>query len=221
MTPHDVRPQPCGRTKDEKNKETVMEDIKKNISVNLALLRKSRKITQQKLAADINYSDKAVSRWEVGDSLPDIGVLLELCEYYGVDFEWLIHSHEEAPKPKVSDGGTGIRIAIILLAAAFVFTVATIVFIYARVFRDENAWMAFIWAVPISLLFAVWFCRKWWGGLWTCILLSAEMWSVITALYLHFLHADNIYIWPLFLLGVPGQLILILLQYIKQKSVKP
>ena len=78
-----------------------MEDIKKNISVNLAMLRKSRKITQQKLAADINYSDKAVSRWEVGDSLPDIGVLLELCEYYGVDFEWLIHSHEEAPKPRV------------------------------------------------------------------------------------------------------------------------
>ena len=195
-----------------------MEDIKKNISVNLAMLRKSRKITQQKLAADINYSDKAVSRWEVGDSLPDIGVLLELCEYYGVDFEWLIHSHEEAPKPRVSDGGTGIQIAIILLAAAFVFTVATIVFIYARVFRGENAWMSFIWAVPVALLFAVWFCRKWWGGLWTCILLSAEMWSVITALYLHFLPVGNI--WPLFLLGVPGQLILILLQYIKQKSAK-
>ena len=53
-----------------------MEDVRKNIVSNLILLRKTNKMTQQELAKALNYSDKAISRWEVGESLPDIGVLL-------------------------------------------------------------------------------------------------------------------------------------------------
>lgn len=45
-----------------------MEDIKKNISDNLILLRKTQKLTQQELASEFHYSDKAVSRWETGVS---------------------------------------------------------------------------------------------------------------------------------------------------------
>ena len=75
-----------------------MENIKEIIAYNLAALRKERKFTQQELASRLNYSDKAVSRWEHAETLPDIETLCKICEIYGVNnlvlenaFNWHIH----------------------------------------------------------------------------------------------------------------------------------
>ena len=106
-----------------------MEDIKQNISKNLIMLRKNKKLTQKDVAREFNYSDKAVSRWEIGDSMPDIDVLLKLCEFYGVEFDWLIHSHEEVPKQK-NNIKAQIKIAIALLLVVSCYTLATIIFVY-------------------------------------------------------------------------------------------
>ena len=57
----------------------ILKDIKGIVSKNLVTLRKGKGITQAELAERLNYSDKAVSRWEHGDTLPDINVLYELC----------------------------------------------------------------------------------------------------------------------------------------------
>lgn len=43
-------------------------------------LRKSAGMTQKDLAEKLNISFQAVSKWENGDSLPDTGILLELCD---------------------------------------------------------------------------------------------------------------------------------------------
>ena len=68
-----------------------MENIKEIIASNLASLRKERKFTQQELASKLNYSDKAVSRWEHAETLPDIETLCKICEIYGVKFEYLLN----------------------------------------------------------------------------------------------------------------------------------
>ena len=52
-----------------------MEDIKDIVAVNLTNLRKANKITQLELAEKLNYSDKAISKWERGESLPDVVTL--------------------------------------------------------------------------------------------------------------------------------------------------
>ena len=197
-----------------------MEDIRKNIVNNLVLLRKAHKMTQQELGKALNYSDKAISRWEVGDSLPDISVLIRICEIYGVEFEWLIHRHDEAPKGGKKTGGHGIRIAIACLLATLCFAVATIIFIYNRIFKSGSVWIAFVWAVPVSLLLAVFLSYRWWNGTTTTVLLSLGMWSLLTAVYLHFLLTFG-NIWPLFLLGVPMQIIFILFRYIQKRSTRP
>ena len=54
-------------------------DIKKCIAENIADLRKYNKMTQGELATMLNYSDKAISKWEHGEALPDIEVLIQLC----------------------------------------------------------------------------------------------------------------------------------------------
>ena len=52
--------------------------IKNIVAKNLIELRKSRNLTQSELAEMLNYSDKTISKWENGDSLPDISVLAAL-----------------------------------------------------------------------------------------------------------------------------------------------
>ena len=56
-----------------------MENIKETIAKNLVELRKSHKLTQSALAEKLNYSDKAISRWEHAETLPDIETLCKVC----------------------------------------------------------------------------------------------------------------------------------------------
>ena len=65
-------------------------DIKQIIAKNLANLRKNKKITQTELAEQFGYSDKAISKWENGDTLPDIQTLYQLCEFYNVTLDFLV-----------------------------------------------------------------------------------------------------------------------------------
>ena len=67
-----------------------MENVKAIIAKNLVELRKSKRMTQQELAEKLNYSDKAISRWEHAETLPDIETLCKVCEIYGVKFEYLL-----------------------------------------------------------------------------------------------------------------------------------
>ena len=72
-----------------------MKDVKPIIAENLAALRKSRGLTQAELAERLDYSDKAVSRWEHGDTLPDMNVLCDLCEFYGITLDYLVHKGDD------------------------------------------------------------------------------------------------------------------------------
>ena len=57
----------------------------------LVQLRKSRNLTQEQLAEALGVSRQAVSRWEAGDSTPDMINLLGLCDLFGVSADYLIH----------------------------------------------------------------------------------------------------------------------------------
>ena len=49
--------------------------LRRTVSKNIAAYRKAHKDTQMDLAAKLNYSDKSISKWERGESLPDIYIL--------------------------------------------------------------------------------------------------------------------------------------------------
>ena len=57
-----------------------MEDIKPIVAKNIAALRTASGMTQIQLAEKLNYSDKAVSKWERGESLPDVAVLTQIAD---------------------------------------------------------------------------------------------------------------------------------------------
>ena len=68
----------------------------------MKLLRASRGLSQEQLAAELNVSRQAVSKWECGDAAPDLDKLRAICAYFGVTTDYLIWENEEdAPKAAV------------------------------------------------------------------------------------------------------------------------
>ena len=61
-----------------------------NIGARIAELRKEKGMTQAELAAVINISDKAISKWESAGSCPDIDVLINLSDLFEVSLDYII-----------------------------------------------------------------------------------------------------------------------------------
>ena len=64
----------------------------------LKALRKEKKYTQEELAEHLNVSNRTVSRWETGTNLPDIDILVQLSDFYGVDIRELIDGERKSAK---------------------------------------------------------------------------------------------------------------------------
>ena len=56
----------------------------------IAELRKEKNMTQQELADKLNITDRAISHWENGRSMPDAGVILELCKILNINVNELL-----------------------------------------------------------------------------------------------------------------------------------
>ena len=67
------------------------------IGKNITRLRRLSNMTQSELAEKINYSDKSVSKWEQGNGIPDVRILVQLAELFNVSVDDLVREHAEAP----------------------------------------------------------------------------------------------------------------------------
>ena len=72
-----------------------MSDLKEIIAANLTRLRQEVGLTQLQLADMLNYSDKAVSKWERGESIPDLRVLIQLAEIYHITLDDIVREQPE------------------------------------------------------------------------------------------------------------------------------
>lgn len=72
------------------------QEFRKKLAENLVKYRKLNGLTQQELADCISYSDKSVSKWERGDGVPDVFVLLNIAQVYGVGVSELIGESGES-----------------------------------------------------------------------------------------------------------------------------
>jgi Predicted transcriptional regulators len=62
-------------------------------------LRKEKNMTQSDLSNVLNLSPQAISRWESGDSIPDIDTLEKLAKFYGVSIEEIINGEKKKQEP--------------------------------------------------------------------------------------------------------------------------
>ena len=59
-------------------------------------LRKEKQLTQEELAEKLGVSSRSVSRWENGNTMPELGLLVELADYYEVDIKEIIDGERKS-----------------------------------------------------------------------------------------------------------------------------
>ena len=59
-------------------------------------LRKEKGLTQEQLAEEFNVSSRTVSRWETGNNMPDLSILIEIADFYDVDIREIIDGERKS-----------------------------------------------------------------------------------------------------------------------------
>lgn len=170
-----------------------MEDLKIIFAQNLIALRKQMKLTQIELAEKINYSDKAVSKWERGESIPDVSVLMVIANLFGVSIDFLVTKHEndEIAKEQTSYAA-GIKKKNRSLITAITFfamlILETVVFIALQGAKPDNlGWnivYCYVFPLPIFAIVAVVFSSLWWSKYINFAAVSFLICSVVTDAFL-------------------------------------
>lgn len=194
-----------------------MSEIKKIIGENLTNLRKRKRLTQAELATKLNYSDKAISKWEHGDAIPSIENLIEICKFYGISLDQLVSENKKDIKPKDEAKQNKINKIIITLLSFFtIWTIATIFYVFFNIALGQNEWLFFVYAVPVSIIVLIVFNGIWGNAKYTYFLVTILIWTIISALYLTILIKAKLNMWQLFLIGIPATIITILSSRIKR-----
>ena len=76
----------------------IDESLKYQIGANISAYRKREGWTQAGLAERLNYSDKAVSKWERGESVPDVLILANMAELFGITVNELLIDPNALPE---------------------------------------------------------------------------------------------------------------------------
>lgn len=191
-----------------------MDERRAAVASNLIRLRMQAGITQAELGEKLNYSDKSVSKWERGDSVPDVFVLKQIADIYNVTVDYLLESdHAERSfkvDPKEDHYTTDVITMITLLG---VWTLALCIFIGGWIFADFLFWKIFVYAVPVSLIVLLVLHSIWRRGARNFSIIAALILSIFLTAYVTFLPRNP---WQLFLVLIPAELVVFLCYKIKK-----
>jgi len=201
-------------------------DFNAVIGKNLLKLRKNMKLTQMEVAEKFNYSDKSISKWEKGESLPSIEVLCELAAFYGVtlddltkesDSEISVKIEEKTKVKKVKKAKKertprmfSTRLMITLLSVGAVWLCATILFVLLKLLANINYFMVFMWAGVASMIVLIVFNSIWGRMRYLFPILTIMLWLTLASLQLQIYIPTHYNIWPVYFLGIPLQVLIIL-----------
>ena len=187
-----------------------MKSVCEIVVENLIKLRKKNGLTQVELSQKINYSDKAISRWEKGEVIPGIDVLEKLATVYEVDVSYFLIEHLDKEELKIEEKKFNLRLCIMFSLILIVWTVAVLTFITLQRFLGKYYYQTLVWAMPLTMYVVRWCCKNYFGNKFYLLVASFNCWFTIVAIYLQFLHLN---LWPIFIFGVPVQLTLILINF--------
>lgn len=200
------------------------EKLKYRIGENIAAYRKNAGLTQAGLAEKLNYSDKAVSKWERGESVPDVLTLVQLAEQLDITVGDLLSDPNELPgnpgtlekaMTQVSEKALKRKAnknVILGLSSTLVWFVALLVFVIFSSFEvlERYSWLVFFYAIPANAIVLLSLRSAWRDFRWNQGLISLITWGSILSIYMTLLIVFRIHFWKIFLLGIPGQIAIFL-----------
>ncbi len=193
------------------------EKLKKQIGINIVSHRKRWGMTQAILAEKLNYSDKAVSKWERGESAPDVQTLVQLAELFQITVNDLLVDPNALPEnPSAVERVMGKAVEktlkrkadkriILQLSSVLVWFVALLLFVIFSSLDVPKSWIAFFYAIPANAIVLLSLCSAWKEFRWNQALISVIMWGGLLSLFVSVLVFAGVNIWRIFLLGIPGQ----------------
>ena len=202
------------------------EKLKNQIGANIAAYRKNAGMTQAGLAEKLNYSDKAISKWERAESIPDVSVLKNIADLFGVTVDYLLSEEnsdvphaEEDPIAKVRHRN---HMVITSLSVLLVWFIATFCYVILDILGEQMRlrWLPFLYAVPVSMIVWLIFNSIWFNTRRNYLIISLLMWTVLLSIVISLL-AAGFSAWTLLVLGIPGQVIILMwsrLQSVKKKG---
>ena len=202
----------------------TVDELKLLVASKLIRLRQQAGMTQAELGEKLNYSDKTVSKWERGESLPDAFVLLRIAAIYGTTVDGLLseqdpwkdpiqreRDEEKARAPKFSSA------VVTMVAIAGIWTMALLMFVVAWVAFDRPELLIFATAVPISLITLLVLNSVWNRGRHNMIIIMLLVACIITLVYLYL---RPLHPWQIFLLLVPAEVLVVLCFHIRRPVIK-
>ena len=198
------------------------EQVKARIGANIAYYRKQAGLTQAGLGEKLNYSDKAVSKWERGESIPDVLTLMQMASVFESTVDALLGDvnalpdnpstleramnqvSEKALKRKANKN------IILALTTTLVWFVALLAFVVLSTLGIPYSWLAFFYAVPVNAIVLLSLRSAWHDFRWNKALISAIVWGSLTSIYASIWAFLGFNAWKIFLLGIPGQIAIFL-----------
>ena len=197
------------------------EKLKNQIGKNIASYRKCAGLTQAGLAEKLNYSDKAVSKWERGESIPDVITLAQLAELFEITVNELVADPDVLPgdnpgnlekaMTQVSEKALKRKAnknIILGLSSILVWFVALLSFVILSSFPmlEKYSFLMFFYAIPANAIVALSLRSAWRDFRWNKALISAIVWGAIISIHVSLLVFLDFNMWKLYLLGLPGQI---------------
>ena len=192
------------------------EELKNRVGSGIARLRRERGLTQAELAERINYSDKAVSKWERGESLPDVLTLMNLAQILETDLNTLTGCGAQEALPEVPEEPEiteklppkrrrADRSAVQKLSSILVWVVALFLYMVLEAFEVPHLWLLFVLAVPANAIVLLSLRSAWKIYGWNRVLISVIMWGFLLVIYLLLWLVGHVNVWKILLMGILGQ----------------
>ena len=187
-------------------------EFKQIVARNITNFRKANGLTQLELAEKLNYSDKAISKWERGESLPDVYMLQIIAEMFGVSLSDLVSEQTGKIKPISGKLNKGV---VLSLSVGLTWLVAVIAFVLLHIAGVSRAWLTFIYAIPVSLIVSIVFCKLWNYKLLLFMSISGLYYTIPLCVCCQANWTHNVAL--LFIIAAPLQILTILWFFRKRK----
>lgn len=187
-------------------------EFKQIVARNITKYRKANGLTQLELAEKLNYSDKAISKWERGESLPDVYMLLVIANMFEITLNDLVSEDNDIVKPSTGKFNKGV---VLSLSVGLTWLVAIVAFVLLNIIEIDKAWLSFIYALPVSLIICIVFATMWNYKVLLFISISGLYYTIPLCVCCQFNWIHKIAL--LFLIAIPMQILTILWFFRKKK----
>ncbi len=199
-----------------------MEELKMVIAGNIGQLRREAGMTQLALAEQLNYSDKAVSKWERGESIPDVVTLKAIADLFSVSVDYLLrpdHPLETDHKREYTRRQRRNHRIITVMSCVLVWLVACFIYTSVNIALPQEGmlWMVFAYSLPVTAVVLLVMNSIWGDRRKNFIIISVLVWTFLICVFLSALVFYQTNIWLVFIIGIPAQIIISLWSGLRYK----